>query len=83
MPAETRPRNARPARKPRAGKERKKKASPLDPMKMEIARELGLMEKIKKQGWGALTSRESGQLGGLMTRRIRGQKAAGDEKPEG
>ncbi len=67
--------------KPRAKKP--KKVSPLDPLKMEIARELGLIEKVKKGGWGNLTSRESGQLGGLMTRRIRGAKAAVEQKVAG
>jgi len=66
---------------PRAKKP--KKASPLDPLKMEIARELGLIDKVKKGGWGNLTSRESGQLGGLMTRRMRSAKAAGGQRAAG
>lgn len=66
--------------KAKAKVEKKKKASPLDPLKMEIASELGLTEKVKKSGWGGLTSRESGRLGGLMTRRLRQDKAAGNEK---
>ena len=60
-----------------------KKVSPRDPLKMEIAKELGLIEKVKKGGWGGLTSRESGQLGGLMTRRIRGAKTGSDQKAVG
>jgi hypothetical protein len=74
---------------PKPREKKPKKVSPLDPLKMEIAKELGLTEKVKKGGWGGLTSRESGQLGGLMTRRIRGaraeadQKAAGDSKGQG
>ncbi len=60
------------AKEPRKQKaEKKKKQSPLDPLKMEIASEIGLAEKVKKVGWGGLTSRESGRLGGLMTRRMR------------
>ncbi len=38
-------------------------------MKMEIAEELGLMEKVERLGWKGLTSRESGRIGGLMGRR--------------
>lgn len=38
-------------------------------MKMEIAEELGLMEKVEQFGWKGLTSRESGRIGGLMSRR--------------
>ena len=38
-------------------------------MKMEIAEELGLMEKVEQFGWKGLTSRESGRIGGMMSRR--------------
>lgn len=38
-------------------------------MKMEIAEELGLMEKVEQLGWKGLTSRESGRIGGIMGRR--------------
>jgi hypothetical protein len=51
-----------------------KKPKPLtenDIMKYEIADELGLLDKVKKEGWKSLTSRESGKIGGLMTRRKR------------
>ncbi|MCK9444384.1 MAG: alpha/beta-type small acid-soluble spore protein [Tissierellaceae bacterium] len=40
-------------------------------LKYEIAEELGLMDKIKEQGWGALTAKESGRIGGLITVRKR------------
>ncbi len=36
-------------------------------MKYEIAEELGLIEKIKKVGWGGLTAEETGRVGGIMT----------------
>ncbi len=61
-----------------------KKPKPMtenDIMKYEIADELGLLDKVKKEGWKALTSRESGKIGGLMTRRKRAkEKIAKDEK---
>jgi len=38
-------------------------------IKYEIAGELGLDEKVKKEGWGALTAEESGRIGGMMTKR--------------
>lgn len=38
-----------------------------DKLKYEIAEELGLMEKIKESGWGELTAKESGRIGGLIT----------------
>ena len=49
----------------------KKTPEPLtkqDQLKMEIAAELGLMDKIEKTGWKSLTARESGKIGGLMTK---------------
>ncbi len=36
-------------------------------MKYEIAEELGLIEKLKQFGWGELTAKETGRIGGLMT----------------
>ncbi|NMM64053.1 alpha/beta-type small acid-soluble spore protein [Clostridium sp. P21] len=38
-------------------------------MKYEIAHELGLDIKVKEHGWGALTSEETGRIGGIMTKR--------------
>ena len=35
-------------------------------LKLEIAEELGLREKIEKTGWKSLTSRESGAIGGKI-----------------
>lgn len=45
--------------------------SPDDRMKYEIAEELGLLDKVKAEGWKALTAKETGRIGGLMTRRKR------------
>ena len=42
-----------------------------DIMKYEIAAELGLMDKIQSTGWKSLTARESGRIGGLITKRKR------------
>ncbi|NME81992.1 alpha/beta-type small acid-soluble spore protein [Clostridium sp. SM-530-WT-3G] len=38
-------------------------------MKYEIAEELGLSDKVKKDGWGGLSAEETGRIGGLMTKR--------------
>ena len=46
-----------------------------DKLKYEIAEELGLMDKIKESGWKSLTAKESGKIGGLMTKR---KKQKGD-----
>ena len=40
-------------------------------LKFEIAEELGLKERVLSGGWKALTSKESGRIGGLMTRKKR------------
>ncbi|MFA7412309.1 MAG: small, acid-soluble spore protein, alpha/beta type [Tissierellaceae bacterium] len=53
---------------------KKKKNRLEDKLKYEIAEELGLMGKIEKEGWGALTAKESGRIGGLITVRKREMK---------
>ncbi|MCY6370569.1 small, acid-soluble spore protein, alpha/beta type [Clostridium ganghwense] len=40
-------------------------------MKYEIAKELGLNEKVDKFGWSGLTAEETGRIGGVMTKRKR------------
>ena len=37
-----------------------------DILKLELAERLGYQEKLQKGDWGALTSVESGRLGGLV-----------------
>ena len=36
-----------------------------------IAQELGLDSKVMESGWRSLTAKESGRIGGLMTKRKR------------
>ncbi len=43
-------------------------------LKLEIAEELGLKEKIEKTGWKSLTSRESGTIGGKVSAKNRKSK---------
>ncbi|HZK25519.1 MAG TPA: small, acid-soluble spore protein, alpha/beta type [Oscillospiraceae bacterium] len=43
----------------------------MEKMKMEIAEELGLSDKVKEVGWENLTARETGKVGGVMSRRLR------------
>jgi len=43
-------------------------------MKYEIAEELGLLDKVEQYGWKSLTSRESGRIGGVLSRRQWKQK---------
>lgn len=44
---------------------------PEDKMKYEIAEELGLLDKVLSEGWRSLTSKETGRIGGLMTKKRR------------
>ncbi|NLY53146.1 MAG: small, acid-soluble spore protein, alpha/beta type [Firmicutes bacterium] len=56
-----------------------KKAKPpsaRDLMKMEIAAELGLAEKVKELGWAGLSAQEAGIIGGKMSQRLRQQGRA-------
>lgn len=55
-------------------KKKKKKETLEDKLKYEIADELGLMDKIEEVGWGGLTAKESGRIGGLITVRKRNMK---------
>ena len=48
-----------------------KRVDPLEPLKMEIAAELGLLNQIHSDGWHSLTAKEAGKIGGLMTQRKR------------
>lgn len=38
-------------------------------MKYEIAEELGLSDKVMREGWGGLSAEETGRIGGLMTKK--------------
>lgn len=43
-------------------------------MKLEIASELGLLDQVQRDGWKSLTSKETGRIGGLMTKKKREMK---------
>ena len=38
-------------------------------LKYEIAGELGLLDQVLENGWKSLSAKETGRIGGLMTRR--------------
>ena len=48
---------------------KKKKQDPHDKLKLEIASELGLKEKVMKYGWKSLTAKETGRIGGMISKR--------------
>lgn len=45
--------------------------TPEEVMKYEIAGELGLLDKVLDNGWKTLTAKETGRIGGLVTKRKR------------
>lgn len=46
-------------------------------MKYEIAEELGLLDKVMKEGWKSLSSKETGRIGGMITKKKREIKRQG------
>jgi len=44
---------------------------PEEAVKYEIASELGYLDKVMASGWKSLTAKESGRIGGLMTKKKR------------
>lgn len=45
--------------------------APEDKLKYEIADELGLLDRVMQDGWKSLTSKETGRIGGLITKKKR------------
>ena len=45
-------------------------------MKYEIAEELGRLDRVLEDGWKTLSAKETGRIGGLVTRRKREEKRA-------
>ena len=55
---------------------RNKELTPLsgeERLKYEVARELGLMDKLLDVGWPGLTAGETGRIGSIMARKRRAQ----------
>lgn len=61
---------------------RKKEQKPIDlenlekeeKLKYEIAEELGLLDRVLDGGWKSLSSKETGRIGGMITKRRREEK---------
>lgn len=43
----------------------------MERLKYETAVELGLLDKLKKNGWKSLSASETGKLGGIMNKKMR------------
>lgn len=55
-------------------KEKKIDLNHLEPgekLKYEVAEELGLLDRVLSDGWKSLTSKETGRIGGIVTRKRR------------
>lgn len=70
-------------RKKRGPSKKKKPPTENDLMKMEIAKELGFEQRILEEGFGALTARETGKIGGIMTARKKKEKKGLPEQGKG
>ena len=44
---------------------------PEERMKYEIAEELGLLDKVLEEGWKSLSSKETGRIGGIISKKSR------------
>ncbi len=43
-------------------------------VKYEIAKELGLFDRVMQGGWGSLSAKETGRIGGILARRRKQEK---------
>ena len=67
----------------------KKKDKPIDlnnltqeeKLKLEIAEEIGVYDKVIREGWRSLSAKESGRIVGMMTRKKR-ELLAGNAEQE-
>ena len=57
------------------------KLSQAEKLKYEIADEMGVLDKVIKDGWKSLSAKETGRIGGLMTKKRRNIKSK--IQPEG
>ena len=63
--------------KKKAKKEKKidlNNLTPEDSLKLEIAQELGLLDRVLEGGWGTLSAKETGKIGGIMAKRKKAMK---------
>ncbi len=52
--------------------------TPEEKLKYEIAEELGLLDQVLKNGWKSLPAKDTGRIGGLITRRKKMLEKASD-----
>ena len=65
----------------RSKKSKMKKTTPeMEEMKLTIAAELGLLDKVKAVGWAGLNAKETGKVGGLMMKKRKKLAEKGTER---
>ncbi len=47
-------------------------------LKLQVAKDLGLLDKVKKRGWSGLSAAETGRVGGYMSQNITSEQEAED-----
>ena len=45
-------------------------------IKLEIAQEIGIYDKVMESGWRSLSAKESGRIGGLLAKQRRAVKSS-------
>ncbi|MBO5278881.1 MAG: small, acid-soluble spore protein, alpha/beta type [Lachnospiraceae bacterium] len=48
--------------------------TPEESLKLEIAEELGLLDRVLENGWKSLSAKETGRIGGLLGKRKKAMK---------
>ncbi|MCI8403080.1 MAG: small, acid-soluble spore protein, alpha/beta type [Lachnospiraceae bacterium] len=56
--------------------------TPEEALKLEIAAEIGVYDKVLKSGWRSLTAKESGRIGGMITRRKKAAQKTAEQENE-
>lgn len=56
--------------------------TPEEELKLEIAEEIGVLDKVLSGGWGTLSARETGRIGGILGTRNKKKKAQDKKETE-
>lgn len=49
-------------------------------VKYEIAKELGLFDRVMQDGWGSLSAKETGRIGGILAKRRKKNEDGAESK---
>jgi hypothetical protein len=54
------------------------KLEPEEKLKYEVAQELGLLDRVLAEGWKSLSAKETGRIGGMMTKKKKALRSGSD-----